>query len=1393
MDPARDSSEGRALEREPAHKAPEEIVKARRLSDSNIFGTSPRNDDETIRVQQPSASRRRPSHLSSVPSRPISQQEYPLGTLAWQPQQRQRSIRYGPTIPPGVSASPTKSSSQTQEDTFNCTLEIRVHHSVGSMSISPSCRDIVLAGRQGLLIIDLEDPWGLPRILTHLSKWEVADVQWSPYVSRESWVASTSNQKLLVWNLNYSGSRAIENVLHAHSRAISDINWSPHHPDMLATCSVDTYVHIWDLRCAGQSKDDPNGQPLRPANSFTSWNAATTQVKYNRKSEYLLASAHDKDVKIWDIRKGAIPVTTIEAHTKKIYGIDWSRQNDHDIVTCSLDHLVKYWNINTPEKEEEAIMTNSPVWRARNTPFGNGVLTMPQRTETTLYLYNRATPTVPVHKFEGHSDTVKEFVWRWKGGNGAEGDDREFQLVTWSKDQYLRLWPITEDIMKSVDHKFSSKKTTYRVPVSAVRPDGSVQSRSFQKIPDEVESMNGLSAPTPSGLRKDEHISTMSVLRSGGTGAGTTGISSSGYDTMSNAYREQKYAINPLLWMQNVKTVGPPTELRRAATTESTYPTVAEEMTTVLSKYASAGVKTEKVNGASRTCTITLHGPWSDTGNTFVRLTIRFSAQYPDNSPPEFDIQKNSMMSIYYRAHMYQELNALASSYTSQKRWCLEACIRCLLGESLQEDAELGLEKGKEDMLGNGFGNANQPNNYWNGSSTGVDNGDSDDEIFAGPSFMGGVGGGYGVAGKRVSLQSEKGIVVDMSSKQSADEKVPFPRLCGGVFSGSGQLVCFFSTLRMRDSKRDSSKDDAEMQEPRQGTSPASNTSNTEYFENTYSDFYKHPRTYEQFEEYKEIAAMSRQGRNATVLVGGTGGAFGEYAYDDDPDDIDDGLTNMTSLYFKPDSFALGGSITNTGSLLYRNPKADRITYNVIIADLRKTLPYDAELAKEYILTPGDPVAACTHNAAVCKNHDRMDLSRVWYLASEIVKQCIPLDSERGWAPEPIEILQRDAKNLHDIRTILYGPPRSSPKSTKLIPKKRRVKWGLHPLGRKFINNLLQHFVSIGDVQTAAMLSCIFHTSNTQVLQSARKVQNLLPEHSNGPRMSLDSSKIRAQSLVRTGSGPVTMVSGSPDRATTTQLSASYGTSRGVNFLSYFWDTDRHTPPGEKSASEAMQETPTAYAKRITRPFSTTLTQQKIPSNTAPGLRSTPSSPLTPPGMTTTTTPFTPQAIVSDKEGKIVQTDEMSIEFTNLETYDGDKALSYNNDIPLLDPRDIAKLDVLRLNYADMLYRWGLLEKRAEVLKFLSRPPFPTTERTLVIIRCYICGSEINNRDQRLCYTCRKLRNQIRCSVCHVLVKGLLNFCSECGHGGHAHHIKDWFSEHKACPTGCGCICLIDV
>lgn len=527
---------------------------------------------------------------------------------------------------------------------------------------------------------------------------------------------------------------------------------------------------------------------------------------------------------------------------------------------------------------------------------------MPQRTDSKLTLYNRACAETPVHAFDGHQDTVKEFVWRWKGDmNGADGDDREFQLVTWSKDQNLRLWPVSKEIMESVGHEPSKTKTKLSAPAASTITTHSFQQEPLEKKTSDLRSSFTTTPSASTSVRLTPNSSTtMTPYRSTIVNQNNTSYE------QSNAYREQKYsAINPLLWMQNVKTVGPAgSEIRRgdSSTTESTYQSVAEEMSTVLNKYLSVGVKTEKINAASRTCTISLHGPWSDTGDALLRITIRFSPQYPDNSPPEFDIQKNSMISIYYRAHMTQDLNALASSFTSQKKWCLEPCIRYLLGENMQEESEFGLENPNSslDSATGMMGQTSGSPGHWKGGAAAAD--DSDDELGQG---WGAMGEGYRF-GKRESMTSERGIMVDMSVKQSTDAKVPFPRLCGGVFSGSGQLVCFFSTLRVRDSNRTSKHSNSQ-------ALVKNDRSNGEYFESTAeSEFYRHPKTYEQFEEYKEIAAMSRQGKNATVLVGGTGGAFGEYAYDDDQDDIDDGLNStggMGAIYYKTDVSGLSPSL----------------------------------------------------------------------------------------------------------------------------------------------------------------------------------------------------------------------------------------------------------------------------------------------------------------------------------------------------------------------------------------------------------------------------------------------------------------------------------------------------
>lgn len=148
---------------------------------------------------------------------------------------------------------------------------------------------------------------------------------------------------------------------------------------------------------------------------------------------------------IWDRRKGSLPISQIPAHNSKIYGIDWSHQESNEIVTCSLDKTIKIWDVNAPQEPKTVIHTTYPVWRARNLPFGHGVMSLAQRGEAILEMYARSDTTTPVDVFEGHQDVVKEFVWR-RGGK----DDSDIQLITWSKDRTLRFWPVDPESLRVI-------------------------------------------------------------------------------------------------------------------------------------------------------------------------------------------------------------------------------------------------------------------------------------------------------------------------------------------------------------------------------------------------------------------------------------------------------------------------------------------------------------------------------------------------------------------------------------------------------------------------------------------------------------------------------------------------------------------------------------------------------------------------------------------------------------------------------------------------------------------------------------------------------------------------------------------------------------------------------
>lgn len=113
---------------------------------------------------------------------------------------------------------------------------------------------------------------------------------------------------------------------------------------------------------------------------------------------------------------------------------------------------------------------------------------------------------------------------------------------------------------------------------------------------------------------------------------------------------------------------------------------------------------------------------------------------------------------------------------------------------------------------------------------------------------------------------------------------------------------------------------------------------------------------------------------------------------------------------------------------------------------------------------------------------------------------------------------------------------------------------------------------------------------------------------------------------------------------------------------------------------------------------------------------------------------------------------------------------------PLVDPKWRSMCDRYKRGYADVLQRMGYYIRRAEVLKYLTTATQPTT-----------AGRDKSSKSTFLSIS--TANEPFLCSVCQVRVNGLVTFCKECSHGGHSHHMNEWFHEFESCPTGCGCLC----
>jgi hypothetical protein len=126
-------------------------------------------------------------------------------------------------------------------------------------------------------------------------------------------------------------------------------------------------------------------------------------------------------------------------------------------------------------------------------------------------------------------------------------------------------------------------------------------------------------------------------------------------------------------------------------------------------------------------------------------------------------------------------------------------------------------------------------------------------------------------------------------------------------------------------------------------------------------------------------------------------------------------------------------------------------------------------------------------------------------------------------------------------------------------------------------------------------------------------------------------------------------------------------------------------------------------------------------------------------------------------------------------------------DVITIEPR---KMLAWMIAYVELLHRLQLWNCANSLAKHCHLDSIRNMSKqgTTIYTKCASCNKAILGNSGVYCENCKKPTSN--CALCRLPVKGSLVWCPGCGHGGHSHHMAEWFATETHCPTGCGHICL---
>ncbi|KAI0675812.1 WD40 repeat-like protein [Trametes maxima] len=215
----------------------------------------------------------------------------------------------------------------------------------------------------------------LPIRAWHEHTREVFSVDWSN-ISKDQFISSSWDGTVKLWTPERP--RSITTI-HAHPSCVYQALFSPHQPDVIATCSTDGTLKLFDLRAPAYTPSAPG------ANNFTTplTVAALTvpasgtevlSVDWNKYRPFVLASAGvDRAIKVWDCRMvqlgpdaaqnpavGGACETQLLGHELAVRKVQWSPHRADMLASAGYDMTCRVWTTTPPPGGKQLLHIHDP-------------------------------------------------------------------------------------------------------------------------------------------------------------------------------------------------------------------------------------------------------------------------------------------------------------------------------------------------------------------------------------------------------------------------------------------------------------------------------------------------------------------------------------------------------------------------------------------------------------------------------------------------------------------------------------------------------------------------------------------------------------------------------------------------------------------------------------------------------------------------------------------------------------------------------------------------------------------------------------------------------------------------------------------------------------------------